>query len=315
MATVAKTLDIPIKLVIPRSGKAGDEASMGYAMLGLGDVVLPGMVIALALRFDLYMFYLRKQTKRRSLKATVSEDDDDHIPERPLETVNAPYRSVTGRWGDRLWTRRGYAGRSASQVEPARFPKPYFYATLIGYVMGMLVTFGILAFTKHPQPALLYLVPGVLIPAWGLAYIRKEIKEFWQYTEDTDGDQDTAAQKRSSTKSKPIKSEDGSGKKRDDARNIITLDTPSSGSWKLEKLFAITLAVRTPCPPMNLQATSPNISPSIVKEIRKALDEDMDLRSSGTTSPNSSHPIHHRHHYAGNITGDESPAEKRVRLG
>ncbi|KAI9786350.1 MAG: hypothetical protein M1816_008011 [Peltula sp. TS41687] len=339
MATVATTLEIPIKLVFPHSGTPGDEAPTTYAMLGLGDVVLPGMIIALALRFDLYVFYLRKQTMRKSLKATVSEENDDYMPDRPLEIVKAPYRSVTGRWGERFWTRRGYGGRIATQADPATFPKPYFYTTLIGYVFSMFVTFGILALTKHAQPALLYLAPGVLVPAWGLAYFRGEMGEFWRYTEDADDDEqdaDNAPKPRSTDDddSKPTESENGPDKKKQAVKHAISLQTPTSGSSsKLEKLFVVTLAVRTPRPPppTNIQSTSPtrptspNISPSIVEEIRKALDDDMDLRASRPTTPRGSHSSHtfphhrHQHHhhqasYNSTEDGGSPPAEKRLRI-
>nr|OQO21455.1 hypothetical protein B0A51_11875 [Rachicladosporium sp. CCFEE 5018] len=71
MVTVAKNLDQPIKLLFPRpdeAGKDGADPVKSYSMLGLGDIVLPGLVIGLALRFDLHMYYLRKQ--RSATKTT-----------------------------------------------------------------------------------------------------------------------------------------------------------------------------------------------------------------------------------------------------
>ncbi|KAI8467773.1 MAG: signal peptide peptidase-domain-containing protein [Monoraphidium minutum] len=55
MVSVAKNFDGPIKLLFPRSSLraaalAGDKAQ--FAMLGLGDIVLPGLFVALCLRFD-----------------------------------------------------------------------------------------------------------------------------------------------------------------------------------------------------------------------------------------------------------------------
>lgn len=46
MVTVAKGIDAPIKLLAPKAGGT-------FAMLGLGDVVIPGLLVALCLRFDL----------------------------------------------------------------------------------------------------------------------------------------------------------------------------------------------------------------------------------------------------------------------
>ncbi len=47
MVTVAKNFDVPIKLFLVNSGKK--------SILGLGDMVLPGILVALALKFDVDM--------------------------------------------------------------------------------------------------------------------------------------------------------------------------------------------------------------------------------------------------------------------
>lgn len=48
MVTVARGIDAPIKLQAPKKGE--------FAMLGLGDVVVPGLMVALCLRFDLELY-------------------------------------------------------------------------------------------------------------------------------------------------------------------------------------------------------------------------------------------------------------------
>ena len=50
MVKVATTLDVPIKLLWPKSMVFATER--GFTMLGLGDIVVPGMFVALALRYD-----------------------------------------------------------------------------------------------------------------------------------------------------------------------------------------------------------------------------------------------------------------------
>jgi minor histocompatibility antigen H13 len=52
MVKVATSLDIPIKLLWPKSMTF--STVNGFTILGLGDVVIPGAFIALALRFDYY---------------------------------------------------------------------------------------------------------------------------------------------------------------------------------------------------------------------------------------------------------------------
>lgn len=49
MVDVATSIDAPIKLLAPRSSSGKD-----FALLGLGDIVIPGLLISLCLRFDMY---------------------------------------------------------------------------------------------------------------------------------------------------------------------------------------------------------------------------------------------------------------------
>ncbi|KAG9241875.1 signal peptide peptidase-domain-containing protein [Calycina marina] len=169
MMTVATSLDVPIKLVFPGPGRG--------SMLGLGDVVLPGIMIGLALRFDLYLNYLWKGVEALDGKAV-----------KPL------YIEATGGWGS-----------SFSKLDNGTsFKKVYFTASMvchpsillgaspaeetkspqIGYIIGMIATLIVLNISKHGQPALLYLVPGVLIALWGTAFVRGDLARMWEYTED-----------------------------------------------------------------------------------------------------------------------------------
>ncbi|CAH1365624.1 hypothetical protein MTP99_001881 [Tenebrio molitor] len=60
MVTVAKSFEAPIKLVFPQDLLQNGFAANNFAMLGLGDIVIPGIFIALLLRFD---HSLKRQTK------------------------------------------------------------------------------------------------------------------------------------------------------------------------------------------------------------------------------------------------------------
>jgi len=51
----------------------------------------------------------------------------------------------------------------------------------------MTITLFIMHAFKHAQPALLYLVPGVLGAVWLTAVVRGEVKEMWEYSEAVDG--------------------------------------------------------------------------------------------------------------------------------
>ncbi|XP_010782065.1 minor histocompatibility antigen H13-like, partial [Notothenia coriiceps] len=60
MVTVAKSFEAPIKLVFPQDLLERGLDASNFAMLGLGDIVIPGIFIALLLRFDVS---LKKQSK------------------------------------------------------------------------------------------------------------------------------------------------------------------------------------------------------------------------------------------------------------
>lgn len=50
MLTVAKGIDAPIKLIFPKD-YSGEEPK--YSLLGLGDIIIPGIFVSLCLRFDI----------------------------------------------------------------------------------------------------------------------------------------------------------------------------------------------------------------------------------------------------------------------
>lgn len=193
MVTVAKNLDVPIKLVFPRPEEPSEEPGkppvQSFSMLGLGDIVLPGLMIALALRFDLYIFYRKKQTTAPTSTAVSDKDEKD-----TENITKAPWVPITGNWGDKFWT--SWAPSSAELPKRLRtsFPKIYFTATVIGYVIGMVATLVFMSVFQHAQPALLYLVPAVLISLWGTGLVRGELKEMWEFTESIDGQPDMNAE-------------------------------------------------------------------------------------------------------------------------
>jgi len=119
MVKVATTLDVPIKLLWPKS--VAFSGSRGYTMLGVGDIVIPGMFIGLALRYDL--------------------------------------------------DREG--GKS----------KAYFYGTLVGYVLGLIVTMGVMHVFGQAQPALLYLSPGCIGSFVITGLVRGELVQAWGWKE------------------------------------------------------------------------------------------------------------------------------------
>nr|BCX99713.1 signal peptide peptidase 2 [Zostera marina] len=93
MVSVAKSFDAPIKLLFPTS-----DLTRPFNMLGLGDIVIPGIFVALALRFDV------------------------------------------------------------SRGKEIR----YFKSAFAGYSVGLIATIIVMNWFQAAQPALLYIVPGVI---------------------------------------------------------------------------------------------------------------------------------------------------------
>ena len=52
MVSVAKTIDAPIKILFPTDFLTNGIFGTQHSMLGLGDIVIPGIMIALLARFD-----------------------------------------------------------------------------------------------------------------------------------------------------------------------------------------------------------------------------------------------------------------------
>ncbi|KAG9006012.1 hypothetical protein FRB95_006460 [Tulasnella sp. JGI-2019a] len=133
MVSVATKADLPIKLLWPK--RLYVTSSKDFVMLGLGDVVIPGLFIALALRYDQAKF---------------------------LKALSTP----------------------PSKTERTRFSAPYFKASIVSYVLGLVLTMSVMHFTKHPQPALLYLSPACVLSFVLVAIARGELVQAWKWQEE-----------------------------------------------------------------------------------------------------------------------------------
>jgi minor histocompatibility antigen H13 len=124
MVSVAKSFDAPIKLIFPTG-----DLTRPFSMLGLGDIVIPGIFVALSLRFDMSR------------------------------------------------------GRE----------KIYFSSAFAGYTAGLLVTILVMNWFQAAQPALLYIVPGVIGFMAVHCAARGEIKALLDYDESAPGGEEGAA--------------------------------------------------------------------------------------------------------------------------
>ncbi|XP_010936563.1 signal peptide peptidase 1 isoform X1 [Elaeis guineensis] len=114
MVSVAKSFDAPIKLLFPTS-----DLARPFSMLGLGDIVIPGIFVALALRFDV------------------------------------------------------------SRGKQIR----YFNSAFFGYTLGLVLTIFVMNWFQAAQPALLYIVPGVVGSVAVHCLWNGEVKPLLEYDE------------------------------------------------------------------------------------------------------------------------------------
>ncbi|MDA4132416.1 MAG: A22B family peptidase, partial [Thaumarchaeota archaeon] len=168
MITVATKIDAPIKLVF--EGAARPDGTPRSSLLGLGDIVIPGIFMCLSMRFDLYRYWLKQiryEPTELTTEMTSGGADEKTTALVSTETryraVRAPFVDPQGRWGDRLWTTRKWSRLLSSptatpELLASAFPKTYFYASIVGYGIGMVLTLSMLLLFQHGQPALLYLV-------------------------------------------------------------------------------------------------------------------------------------------------------------
>lgn len=146
MLTVAKSIDAPIKLLFPKNWETTPPE---FSLLGLGDIVLPGVFIALCLRYDII-----KSLDAKLITDLVSQGDGHKVVITLLEAVE-------------------------------KAPRPYFYGSLIGYLVAIITTVVVMLVFDHGQPALLYLVPACLLSVVINAVRLGEFKELWEFNEET----------------------------------------------------------------------------------------------------------------------------------
>ncbi|PVU93084.1 hypothetical protein BB559_003451 [Furculomyces boomerangus] len=145
MVSVAKNLDAPIKFVFPKQLILNNASEkLNFVMLGLGDVVIPGVFIALCLRFDQNQ-YLKKI---------------GYVPRTQLPSA------LKGK-------KRGFF-----------FDKPYFTTCFIAYFLGLVTTVYVMHTFKAAQPALLYLSPACSLSVVILAVVRGELSDLFSYSEE-----------------------------------------------------------------------------------------------------------------------------------
>jgi minor histocompatibility antigen H13 len=126
----------------------------------LGDIAIPGMFIAFLLQFDAERAL--QSGKRDTLQQKETSTNIKKDKKKEEEKVDEEDEDAT-------LSRTG------------NFSKPYFNASLFAYMLGLILTVVVMYSFESAQPALLYLVPAVLLMSFGQAIIRGEVTPLLAY--------------------------------------------------------------------------------------------------------------------------------------
>jgi len=150
MVTVATKVEAPVKFLFPVDGRPADQYP--FAVLGLGDLVIPGVFCSL----------MRKVDKK--------------VVDPPSDTKGGMTQAV--------------AFQDATTT-PELKKQPYFFGSIAAYTVGLGLTFAANKVTGNGQPALFFLVPSLLSSSLLVAAARQEISQLFQFNTKKFSDDDS----------------------------------------------------------------------------------------------------------------------------
>lgn len=176
-------LSLPGKLVVPSYQHSGN-----FSILGLGDIVVPGLLLCFVLRFDAY-----KRSQMLSSAATscglsneaAAKCNEDNSTTTKKRSPHSSMRMCSSL--NSFFTRRRGRSHSGTCSSPTIDDDQYFYSlrsliklnrisyfhcSLIGYFVGLITATLSSEIFREAQPALLFLVPFTLLPLLIMAYIK-----------------------------------------------------------------------------------------------------------------------------------------------
>lgn len=155
-------LSLPGKLIIPSYQNEGN-----YSILGLGDIVIPGLLICFVLRFDAY--------KRNQ---TAFNFNAEKFCELKEEKIKADFIHINKiKHSDSFLRLYKFLNYHLKSVRMRRWS--YFRCSLIGYFFGLLFATMSSEIFREAQPALLFLVPSIIFPLVMMAYLNGDLNLMW----------------------------------------------------------------------------------------------------------------------------------------
>jgi hypothetical protein len=135
----------------------------GFSMIGLGDIVLPGLLISFAARYDGAKFLIRKTSETHSVSSISAEND-----------ANGQHMEY-----DQTVTRRQAFINGVKDFLKS-LKKGYFGPMMVAYVIGLSAAYAAVYGMQMGQPALLYIVPACLGTMFAFGIKKRQLSDLWR---------------------------------------------------------------------------------------------------------------------------------------
>mmetsp|Transcript_30332 Transcript_30332/g.63903 ORF Transcript_30332/g.63903 Transcript_30332/m.63903 type:complete len:1069 (-) Transcript_30332:282-3488(-) len=163
-ACMGSQAPLPMLLAVPWT----NDFRGGASMIGLGDIIFPGLLISFASRFDAAKELVKRCSRTTTARNGAMNEDEaariDTLGEVPPTSSSTPpskrYHYHIGR------------------IRKALF-HGYFGPLVIAYAIGLILAYVAVWTTGRGQPALLYLVPCCLGTMLVLGWKKKQLSELW----------------------------------------------------------------------------------------------------------------------------------------
>eukprot|EP00804_Cyclotella_cryptica_P024333 CCRYP_015331-RA/>CCRYP_015331-RA protein AED:0.04 eAED:0.04 QI:112/1/1/1/1/1/2/197/952 len=141
----------------------------GFSMIGLGDIVLPGLLISFAARYDGAKFLTRKCSEASS--GVPNQTSDDNVDEGTAAAAEDMEYTPP------LTRKQVIINNSWAFLKGLK--KGYFGPMMVAYAIGLSAAYVAVYGMQRGQPALLYIVPACLLTMFALGMRKRQLSDLW----------------------------------------------------------------------------------------------------------------------------------------
>eukprot|EP01029_Cantina_marsupialis_P001481 TRINITY_DN11262_c0_g1_i1.p1 TRINITY_DN11262_c0_g1~~TRINITY_DN11262_c0_g1_i1.p1 ORF type:complete len:663 (-),score=132.90 TRINITY_DN11262_c0_g1_i1:132-2120(-) len=149
---------MPMLFIMP---KLGHSLNDGYSMLGFGDIIFPGLFIVYALKYEMKSRLIQPPTASTVEASALLPNGSNSSSSTSTEESTMPVIART------------------LPLKKTLMKCQLWTLGLIGYFCGLVLTNIALVIMRQGQPALLYIVPCVVLPILFVTHRKGHLKSFW----------------------------------------------------------------------------------------------------------------------------------------